>query len=157
MKIRFQLSFVFFVVVREEKGKKNDNWNLWIWLFFVQKWPFRDSELFSTKWVAETSIFIVFLGARFFGQVVKKGKFWTPTKKRKNLTDPEKLFFLVCLCFFCFFLCFFSFVFLIFFFFFVFCFFGPPHLALNPPYFLFVFFVFFAFLLFFVLEGLRVR
>ena len=31
--------------------------------------------------LVETPIFIVFLGARFFGQVVKKGTFWTPTKK----------------------------------------------------------------------------
>ena len=27
---------------------------------------------------------LCFLGARFFGQVVKKGKFWTPTKKKKK-------------------------------------------------------------------------
>ena len=45
--------FVFFVVEREEKGPKNDNWNFWIG-FFVQKWPFRDAKLFSKKWVAET-------------------------------------------------------------------------------------------------------
>ena len=74
---------MFFVVVREEKGKKMIT-GISEFGFFVQKWPFRDSELFSTKWVAETPIFIVFLGARFFGQVVKKGKFWTPTKKRRK-------------------------------------------------------------------------
>ena len=36
---------------------------------------------------------------------------------------------------------------------------GPPHLALNPPYFFcFVFaFLFFVFFFLFVLEGLRVR
>ena len=33
---------------------------------------------------------------------------------------------------------------------------GPPHLALNPPYFFFVLFCFLGFLVF-VLEGLRVR
>ena len=73
------------------------------------------------------------------------------------------------------------FVFFVSFFFWLFCFFvffggfkghvrwpeGPPHLALNPPYFMcFVFFVFVFFLFFFVsllffclffLEGLRVR
>ena len=28
-----------------------------------------------------------FLGARFLGQGVKKGKFWKPTKKRKIVTN----------------------------------------------------------------------
>ena len=56
--------------------------------------------------------------------------------------------------FFCF--CFFVVFFVLFFLFFLFCFFGgfkgqvrwpkgPPHLALNPPYFLFVFLGFFFF------------
>ena len=62
---------------------KNDNWNFWIWLF-VQKWPFRDSELSSKKWVAETPIFIAFFGVRFFWPSCQKRKFWTPTKKEKN-------------------------------------------------------------------------
>ena len=71
------------VVVREEKGKKKDDWNFRIWVFLVQKWPFRDSKRVSRKWVAETPIFIVFLGCAFFGQVVKKGNFGHPPKKEK--------------------------------------------------------------------------
>ena len=127
--------------------------------FLVQKWPFRDSKLFSKKWVAETPIFIVFLGARFFGQVVKKGDFGHPPKIKKKLTDNWKALFLVLLCFLLFFLCcFFLFLFSLLFFL-LFCVFfggfkgqvtwpeGPPHLALNPPYFFFVSF-FFVFVFF---------
>ena len=41
--------------------------------FFVQKWPFRDGQLFFKKCLAETPIFIsVFWGARFLGQVVRE-------------------------------------------------------------------------------------
>ena len=77
------------VVVREEKGPKKMITGIsGFGFFFVQKWPFRDSKLFCKKWVAETPIFIVFFGCAFFGQVVKKGKFWTPTKKKqKKMTD----------------------------------------------------------------------
>ena len=71
--------FVFFVVVREEKGtKKIDNWNFWIWLF-CPKMAFRDSELFSTKWVAETPIFIVFFGCALFG----------PSCQRREILDTH--------------------------------------------------------------------
>ena len=113
---------------------------------------------------AETPIFIVFLGARFLGQGVKKRQFLdTLSKKKKILTDNWKALFLVFLCFFLFLSWFFFFFvfFVLFFVLFFFCFFcfvffggfkgqvrwpkGPPHLALNPPY----FFVF-VFLLFFV-------
>ena len=124
------------------------------------------------KNLAETPIFIVFLGARFFGQVVKKEKFWTPTKnKRKISLITEKLCFwyfcvfsFYCSCFSCS-----SFVFqfleglsgqvrwpegpphlalnppyLFLFVLFLFCFcFGPPHLTLNPPYLFIVSFVLF--------------
>ena len=76
--------------------------------------------MFSKKKFAKTPIFIVFLGARFLGQVVKKGKFWTPTQKRRKFSlITEKLifeyflFFLVFFSFFVFF-CFFCFVFFVF-------------------------------------------
>ena len=49
---------------------------------WVPKWPFRDANLFSKKWVAVTPIFLVVLGARFFGQVVhQKRKFGLTTEK----------------------------------------------------------------------------
>ena len=70
--------------------------------FLVQKWPFRDAHLFFKKCFAETPIFIVFLGACFLGEVVKKGNFGHPPKNEK-LTDNWKAHFLVSLCFFCFF------------------------------------------------------
>ena len=70
----FQPNFVVFVVEKEEKGKTMINRISGLG-FLVQKWPFREVHLF----------FKCFLGARFLGQVVKKGKFWTPTKiKRKS-------------------------------------------------------------------------
>ena len=136
----------------------------------VQKPPFRDTQLLSKKRGPETPIFIVFFVCALFGPSCKKGKFWTPSqKKRKFSLITEKLifeyfwFFLVFLCFF------FCSFFLVLLFFFVFFFGGfkghvrwpegPPHLALNPPYLFFCFcfvFVLFFFLLF-ILEGLRVR
>ena len=51
--------------------------------FLVQKWPFRDAYAFFQKKFAETPIFIVFGGARFLGQVVRKGNFGHPPEKRK--------------------------------------------------------------------------
>ena len=56
--------------------------------FFVQKRPFRDAHLFFKKTLAETPILKVFWGVRaFWAKLSKKGTFWTPTKKKKNLTD----------------------------------------------------------------------
>ena len=47
--------------------------------------PFRDSELFSTKWVAETPIFIVFFGCALFGPSCQKREILdTHQKKGKN-------------------------------------------------------------------------
>ena len=43
----FQLMLVFFVVQREEKGKKNDNWNFWIWVFLSNAGRFVTHICFS--------------------------------------------------------------------------------------------------------------
>ena len=97
---------------------------------FFKKMPCRNPYFYSVFWV------------RVFGQVVKKGKFWTPKNKRKIWLITEKLIFW----------------YFVFFSFFV-CFFfggfkgqvrwpeGPPHLALNLPYYylLFCFISFFVF------------
>ena len=80
-----------FVVEREEIDKKMITGISGIG-FFVQNWPFRDAYLFEKKCLAETPIFIVFWGARFFGQVVQKGNFGPPHKRTFWLTT-EKLFF----------------------------------------------------------------
>ena len=137
----FQKIFVFLLLKGNIKAK-NDNWNLWIG-FLSNNGRFVTHICFSKKH-AETPIFIVFWGARFLGQGVKKRKFWKPTKQEK-MTDNWKDLFWVFLCFFgCFFFsCFF--VFFCFCFLCFLCFFGgfkgqvrwpngPPHLALNPPY-----------------------
>ena len=71
---------VFLLLQEKKKAKKNDNWNFWICLF-VPKWPFRDTELFSKKWVAETPIFIVFWGARFLAKLSKREILDTHHKK----------------------------------------------------------------------------
>ena len=76
--------FMIFVVEREEHGK-NYNWNFWIWDCFVQKWPYRDAYLFFKKCLAETPIFIVFFGCARFWPSCQKGKFWTPTKKKRKI------------------------------------------------------------------------
>ena len=94
------------------------------------------------------------------GQVVKKGKFWTPTQKRKNWLRIEKLFFWY-FCVFCVFCVFVFFPLFFFFSVFVFVFLfggfkgqvrwpeGPFHLTLNPPYFCFGVFLFCFFVPFF--------
>ena len=121
--------------------------------FLVQKWPFRDAHLLSKNKGPETPILIVFLGARFLDKVSKKEILESQQEKWKNLTDNWKANFWYFCCFLggfvfsCFFfLCFFLFL----------CFLGgfkgqvrwpegPPHLALNPPYFfLFFLLVFFG-------------
>ena len=120
----------------------------------------------------ETPIFIVFFGFRLFGpRCPKREILKSHPKKKKILTDNWKGIFWYFCCFF------WGFVFFLFFcFFFCSLFFvflggfkgqvrwpeGPPHLALNPPYFcFFVFFgffvLFFCFVFLLLLEGLRVR
>ena len=92
----------------------------------------------------------VFGGARFLGQAVKKGNFWTPPQKKRIFwLITEKLF----LWYFCVFLLFLSFVFLFVFLFFVFVFGGfkgsgemaRRATSLGPKPFLILLFVFVVF------------
>ena len=55
-------------------------------VFFVRKWPFRDAHLFFKNCLAETP-FLVVLGARFLGQVVKKREILETHQKKKKTTD----------------------------------------------------------------------
>ena len=152
----------------------------------VQNRPFRDTQLVSKKNTWNPYFYSVFGVQAFWAKMSKKGNFEKPPKKRKNLTDNWKaIFWCFCCCFFgLLFFLFFSGSFVCFFCFLVFFVGGfkgqvrwpkgPPHLALNPPYFfcfvfavvflVFFFFFFFLVLLFvffvfwcFLLEGLRVR
>ena len=103
-KIWVSANFCVFLVEREKnQQKKIDNWNFWF-CFLVQKSPFRDAHLSFKKCFAETPILIVFWGARLFGQVVKKGKFWTPTKNW--LIIAKLVFCFGSFVFFCLFFCF---------------------------------------------------
>ena len=139
----------------------------------VQKRPFRDTQLLFKKKGPETPIFIVFFGCAFSGPSCQKREILkSHPKNGKIWLITEKLFFGVFAVFFWGLLFFFFFVFLFVFFclFFFWLFFlggfkgqvrwpkGPPHLALNPPYFFFCFcFLFFVLFFLFFLEGLRVR
>ena len=49
--------------------------------FWSKNWSFRDSELLSKKWVAETPIFIVFFGCALF---------WPSCQKREILDTHQK-------------------------------------------------------------------
>ena len=46
----FAQCFVFFVVQREEKKQ------IYNWIFWFKKWPFRDHQLVFVFWFAETPI-----------------------------------------------------------------------------------------------------
>ena len=97
---------VFFVVEREEKGKKNDNWNFWIWGFLSKNGRFLTHICFS-KCLAETPIFIVFFWCACFGQVVKKRNLGHPPKTKEKFWLITEFGFWGTLCFLLFFLSFF--------------------------------------------------
>ena len=85
--------FVFFVVEEKTLGKTNDNWNFWI-RFCGPKMAVSWRICFFKKKLAETPYFYSVLGVRaFWAKLSKKGKFWTPTQKKKNLTDNWKAHF----------------------------------------------------------------
>ena len=114
----FQQIFVFCVVEREENKQKKDNWNLWIWDFWVQNGRFVTHICFSKKrpW---NPYFIVFFGCALFGPGCQKREILdTHPKKKKIFTDNWKAQFWVFFVFSCFF-----FFFFLFFFFCLFCFF----------------------------------
>ena len=76
---------MFFAVAREEETAQKMITGISGFVFFlVQKWPFRDAKLFSKTWVAETPIFIVFLGALFFWPSCQKREILDTHQKRKT-------------------------------------------------------------------------
>ena len=143
------------------------------WVFWSKNGRFVTHNCFSKKKGPETPIFLVFFGCRLSGPRCQKREILkSHPKKGKNWLITEKLFFGVFAVFLGGLLFFFSFfcLFVIFCLFFFGGFFfggfkgqvrwpkGPPHLALNPPYFFFCFcFLFFVLFFLFFLEGLRVR
>ena len=141
------------------------------WFFWSKIGRFVTHNWFPKK-TLETPIFIVFWGFRLSGPRCQKREILkSHQKKGKIWLITEKPFFGVfAVVFLVFFFSFFSGSFVCFFFVFGVFFVGgfkgqvrwpkgPPHLALNPPYFFCFVFVFLFFVLFFlfVLEGLRVR
>ena len=85
--------------------KRVQNLNFWIWIFLSKNGRFVTHNCFSTNALLKPQFLSCFLVARFLGQVVKKGHFWTPSKKKRILTDNRKALFLVFLCFFTLSLC----------------------------------------------------
>ena len=124
-------AFLVFVCCWKGRNRqpKIDNWDFWIWVFFVQKWPFRDAYVFfQKKSLLKPHVFIVFLGCALLGpSCLKREILGTHPKKKKILTDNWKAHFWV-------FYGFFFFFFFFFLFFLFWCFFLDPHLALSPPY-----------------------
>ena len=129
--------FLCFLLLNKKKGKKKMITGISEFGFFLSKNGRFVTHNFFPKKQAETPIFIVFLGARFLGQGVKKRQFLdTLSKRKKILTDNWKVvFWYFCVFYFFFFLIFFC------------CFFCC----------FFVLFFLFCFFVLFFLEGLRVR
>ena len=89
-KIRVSTHFCVFVAEREENKNKRMITGISGLGFFGSKNGRFVTHICFSKCFVETPIFIVFFGARFLGQGVKKGKVWTPTK---NLADNWKVHF----------------------------------------------------------------
>ena len=83
------------------------------WFFWSKNGRFVTHMLFFQRKVAETPIFIVFLGCALFGPSCQKRGIWTPNQKKKFSLITEKLIFEYFL-FFLFFFFFFFFVFFLF-------------------------------------------
>ena len=113
---------------------------------FVQKLPFRDAYFFFKKNTLLKPLFLqLFLVHVFWPSCQKREILDTHRRKEKKTDNWKALFLVFCVFFVLFFLSFFAFCFLLFF-----CGFkgqvrwpfGPPHLALNPPYLVFYLFFF---------------
>ena len=133
--------------------------------FFCPKMAVSWLRTVFQKVVLWNPYFIVFFGCALFWPSCQKREILdTHQKEKKELTDNWKALFWYFVFFF-FFFSFFFFFFPVFFFSFL-CFFGgfkgqvrwpegPPHLALNPPYFFFVSFFVFVFCFFFFFGGFK--
>ena len=120
-------------MLRAKRKALNDNWSFWIW-FFGPNMAVPWRKLYFSKKLCWNPYFYSGFWVRtcLAAKLSKKGRLWTPTKKGKIWLETESSFFG-------------SFVLLLFFLFSLFCYLffkgqvrwpeGPPHLALNPPYF----------------------
>ena len=124
---------VFYVVEREEKGKKMIT-EIYEFGFLSKNGRFVTHICFSKNTCWNPYFYSVFWVRAFWAKVSKK-EILDTHQKGKKLTDNWKTLFWYFCCCFCLFLLFFFFVFFVVL---------SPHLALNPPY--FFFFLFFSFL-----------
>ena len=74
--------FCVFVVEREERKRqrKKDTWNFWFWVVLVQKWRFRDANLFSENGLLKPLFYNVLGGRAFWTKLSRKGNFGPPPK-----------------------------------------------------------------------------
>ena len=68
-----------FVVEREEKKAKKDNWNFWFWVFWSKNGRFVTHNRFSKNRSLKPQFHSI-LGRAFWTKL-SKGKFWAPPKK----------------------------------------------------------------------------
>ena len=80
----FSRCLCFFVFEKEKKATKKMITGISEFGFFLSKNGRFVTHNFFPKKQAEAPIFIVFLGARFLGQGVKKGNFWIPCQKERK-------------------------------------------------------------------------
>ena len=75
--------FVVFVVEKDEKGKnRNDNWNFWFWFFGSKNGRFVMHNCFSQICFLKPLFYSVCGVRAFWAKLSKKGKFWTPPKRK---------------------------------------------------------------------------
>ena len=74
---------MFFVVVREEKGKKMIAGISGFGFFWSKNGRFVTQNCFPQNGLLKPLFYSVFWVRAFLAKLSKKGKFWTPTKKRK--------------------------------------------------------------------------
>ena len=132
---------MFFVLKREERAKKLTTGTLGFG-FWPKNGGFVTQICFLKMGCWNPFFKVFFWGRTFWTKLSKKWNFGTPPKNRKFWLVAERLVFGISWFFFLFFPLFFFFLFFVA----VFIFFwrvkgqvrwpkGPPHLALNPPYF----------------------
>ena len=76
--------FLCFLFLKKKKGKKKMITGISEFGFFLSKNGRFMTHNFFPKKQAEAPIFIVFLGAHFLGQGVKKGNFWIPCQQERK-------------------------------------------------------------------------
>ena len=92
---------------RKEPPPKIDNWNFWIWVFLIQKWPSRDHFFFWFFGLLKPLLYSDLGGREYWAKLSRNGFFLEKTKTQTIWTDNWKAHFGGFLGFSCFFFLFF--------------------------------------------------